>query len=154
MRCQRGESMWLLVVMLLAAGQLEAEKAKRWEFGTITDVREVTQQVGTVASVDSTSETQTYGQNGQFGRTKTNSQAVSKDVTEIHQAVIVRTKTMNIVAVKVIKFVWQHRADVTVGGGVMARIEGRYLYLRDAEQYIRNEGKDLKLEIVRKELIR
>lgn len=141
--------MRLLLVLLTAAALAGAEK--KWEFATVVDVREITETVGTVVSGGVQSQTYTYGQNGQFGRTQATGTATAEDVRQIRQAVFLRTKTLDIVGVRVVRYGWQKRAPLTVGASAMARFDGRYLYVIDAEDYVHSRGKETKLEVVRKE---
>ena len=138
--------MRIALAMFVASGLFAAEK--KWEYGTVVDVREITETVGTVVSGDTQSSTQTYGQ---FGRTQTTGTATASDVKQIRQGVFVRTKTLELVGVRVVKYVWQKRAVLTVGGPVMLRIDGRNLYVIEADDYAHSRGKELKLELVRKE---
>lgn len=133
-----------LIAMIGLAGCLVAgDRPKNWEPAVIKDLQESIVKTGTIVSGQDRE--YRYGQNGQFSQ-KTSS-AIKNDQHAILQYVTVETKTMNFVALRKIVARWQKRLDVTVGATRQVAIDGKKLYLRD------DAGKEVKLDIVRKQLL-
>jgi hypothetical protein len=132
-----------VLIVLLPAAALSAEKARNWQTGKVLDTERSSYFAGTVGSGNTTGTAQTNGNYGTYqGQTNTSQTAVYR----VYQTFAIEGDTHAYVAQERLRWKWSKPANLTVNAPVKFAIEKRKLFVID------DDGKEHEMEIIKQVL--
>jgi len=126
-----------VVLALLPAMTLCAEKARSWQSGKVVDTERSRYFAGTVGSGNATG---TIQDNGTYQGNTTTSQTA---VYRVYQTFAIEDGTQVYLAEERLRWRWSKSANLTVNGPVKFAVEKRKLYVID------DDGKEHEMEIIK-----
>jgi len=132
-----------VLMALLPAMALSAEKARDWQTGKVLDTERSRYFAGTVGSGNTTGTAQTNGNYGTYqGQTNTTQTAVYR----VYQTFAIEGETHAYIAQERLRWKWSKSANLTVNAPVKFAVEKRKLYVID------DDGKEHEMEIIKQVL--
>lgn len=132
-----------VLVALLPAMVLSAEKARDWQTGKVLDTERSRYFAGTVGSGNTTGTAQTNGNYGTYqGQTNTTQAAVYR----VYQTFAIEGETRVYMAEERLRWKWSKPANLTVNAPVKFAVQKRKLFVID------DDGKEHEMEIIKQVL--